>query len=106
MFIRPILVSAVSRHRGPHLYYFPNAVEQRPQRLKHVTSGAAALALSLAVGLVHLDSDTVTETTVGGCFLYFLVLSQPSPFQSIQPRLSNSRPPCVYHSRTLFRNSR
>ncbi len=70
MIIRPIL-TAVSRHRGPHLHYFPNAIKQRPQRLRPVTFGAAALALSLAVGLVHLDSDfsNTKETTVGGCFL-------------------------------------
>jgi hypothetical protein len=72
MIIRPILISALSRHRGPHLTYVPNAVNQRPQRLTPVTFGvAAALALSLAVGLVHLDSDTFRnkETTVGEYFL-------------------------------------
>lgn len=68
MIIRPILISALSRHRAPHLNYFPNAVKQRPQRLTPVTFGvAAALALSLVGGLVHLDSDT--ETTVGEYFL-------------------------------------
>jgi hypothetical protein len=64
MILRPILVSAFSRH---HFLYFPNAVKQRPQRLRPVTIGAAALALSMAVGLVHLDSDK--ETTVGGYVL-------------------------------------
>lgn len=67
MIIRPILISALSRHKGPHLNYVPNVVKQRPQRLTPVTFGVAAgLALSLAVGLVHLDSDTfrTKETTV------------------------------------------
>jgi len=60
MIARPILtgISALSRHRGRH---FPNAIKQRPQRLIPVTFGAAALALSLAVGFVHLDSDTFRE---------------------------------------------
>ena len=68
MIIRSILISAL---RGPHLNYFPNAIKQRPQRLSPVTFGAAALALSLAVGLIHLDSDTFPnkETTVGEYFL-------------------------------------
>jgi hypothetical protein len=72
MIIRPILISALSRHRGLHLNYLPNAVKQRPQRLAPVTFGvAAALVLSLVGGLVHLDSDTFRnkETTVGGYFL-------------------------------------
>jgi hypothetical protein len=72
MIIRPILISALSRHRGPHLNYFPNAAKQRPQHLTPVTFGvAAALALSLVGGLVHLDSDTFRnkETTVGEYFL-------------------------------------
>jgi hypothetical protein len=64
MILRPILVSAFSRH---YLFYFPNAAKQQPQRLRPVTIGAAALALSMAVGLVHLDSDK--ETTVGGYVL-------------------------------------
>jgi hypothetical protein len=70
MIIRPILISAFSRHRGPHLNYFPNVAKQRPQRLSSVTFGAAALALSLAVGFVHLDSDSIRnkETTVGEYF--------------------------------------
>jgi hypothetical protein len=69
MILRPILISALSssRHRGPHLNYLPNAIKQRPQRLTPVTFGVAALALSLGVGIVHLDSDTFRnkETTVG-----------------------------------------
>jgi hypothetical protein len=68
MILRPILISAFSRH---HLLHFPNVVKQRPQRLRPVTIGAAALAFSMAVGLVHLDSDTFRdqETTVGGYVL-------------------------------------
>jgi hypothetical protein len=67
MILRPIFVSALSRHRGRHSLYFPNVVKQRQQRLTPATIGAAALALSVAVGLVHLDSDTFhdKETTVG-----------------------------------------
>jgi hypothetical protein len=67
MILRPIFISALSRHRGRHLLYFPNVVKRRPQRLRPATIGAAALALSLAVGLVHLDSDSFRdkETTVG-----------------------------------------
>jgi hypothetical protein len=66
MILRPILLSAVSRHSS-HRLHFPNVVKQRPRRLRPVTIGAAALALSMAVGLVHLDSDTFRdkETTVG-----------------------------------------
>jgi hypothetical protein len=69
--LRPILISALSSHRGPRLLYFPNVVRQRSQRLRPVTIGAAALALYMAVGLVHLDSDTSrdNETTVGGYLL-------------------------------------
>ena len=67
MILRPILFSALSRHRGRHLLYLPNAVKRGPQRLRPATIGAAALALSIAVGLVHLDSDVSRdkETTVG-----------------------------------------
>ena len=72
MIIRPILISALSRHRGSHLTYVPSVVNRRPQRLTPATFGvAAALASFLAVGLVHLDSDTSRnkETTVGEYFL-------------------------------------
>ena len=84
MIIRPILISALSRHRGRHLNHFPNVVKQRPQqRLTPVTFGAAALALSLAVGLVHLDSDTSRnkETTVGEYFtiVFDAFLAKPFP---------------------------
>jgi hypothetical protein len=77
MVIRPMLISALSRHRA-HLNHFPNAVKQRPQRfLTPVTFGVAALALSLGVGIVHLDSDTSRnkETTVGEYLLYYLMPS-------------------------------
>jgi len=72
MIIRPILISTLSRHRGPHLNHFPNAVKHRPQRLTPLTFGVAAvLALSLVGGIVHLDSDTfrTNETTAGEYFL-------------------------------------
>jgi hypothetical protein len=109
MILRPILISAsaLSRHSGPHLSYLPNAVKQRPQRLTPLTFGVAALALSLGVGLVHLDSDALLnkETTVGEYSLYYLMPSQPNPVQSIRLHLLNSRPPCEYRSRAPFRNS-
>jgi hypothetical protein len=81
MFIRPILISALSRHRGPYLNYLPNAFKQRPQRLAPLTFGVAALALSLGVGILHLDSARDRETTVGEYFsaVFDACLARPLP---------------------------
>ena len=67
MTLRRILLSTLSRDSRPHLSYFPNAIIRRPHGSRPITLGAAALALSTAMGFVYLDSEAFRnkETTVG-----------------------------------------
>jgi len=110
MILCRVLSSTLSRHNRPHLSYFPNAVIQRPRGLRPSRLGAAALALSTAVGFVYLDSDTFRneETTVGAVCPTFVVifLAQLNPVQLNRPRPSNSQLLCEYHQRELFQNLR
>jgi hypothetical protein len=76
MVLRRILVSTLSRNNKPHLSYFSNAVIRRPRGSRSITLGAAALALSTAVGFVYLDSEAFRnkETTVGAVCPVFVVI--------------------------------
>lgn len=105
--IRRILVSTLSRDRRPH---FPNAVVRGPRGSRPITLGAAALALSTALGSVYLDSDAFgnKEGTVGAFYpiLIVIFLTQSNPDQLNRLRQSNSQLPCVYRPREPFRNLR
>jgi hypothetical protein len=110
MILRRIFVSTFSRDSRPHLSYFPNALIRRPRGSRPITLGAAALALSTALGFVYLDSDTLgnKESTVGVFYPRFVVtfLVQLNPGQLNPLRPSNSQHLCVYHPRELFQNLR
>jgi len=80
MILRRILVATLSRDSRPH---FPNAVIRRPRGSRPITLvGAAAFALSTALGFVYLDSDAFDnkESTVGAFYhirCYFLSTIEP-----------------------------
>jgi len=85
MILRRILVSTLSRDNKPRLSYFQNASLHRSRGSRPITLGAAALALSTAVGLVYLDSDAVRnkESTVGVVHPIFVAVffAQPYPVE-------------------------
>jgi len=109
MILRRILVSTLSRDSRPH---FPNAVIRRPRGSRPITLGAAALALSTALGFVYLDSESDAfgnkESTVGAFYpiLVVIFLAQLNPDQLNRLRRSNSQLPCVYRPRKPVRNLR
>lgn len=86
--LRRILLSTFFRDSTLYRFYFPNVVKQGPLRLTSITLGAATLALSTVVSLVHLDSDTFPdkEITIGWvCSIITVCLAQP---QLVEPATS------------------
>jgi len=58
--LRRVLVSAVPRQSRPYYPHVSNAPKLRPSRLNSLALGAA-LALSVSMGIAHLDSNFLSD---------------------------------------------